>query len=205
MKHIIQKALAKASTKKLDQAGTADLIMEYLDIAGELSVPQQSAPPPLPKEEELWEDEENYPVKPVQLNKVIAKAAEATEWDADSLSEWLRKFIWDFSVQPEGWQKTLEFGGVFVREPRGFPGVAVVFKCLNDDTIPKQLQDIKLFFPYHEAHSNPLAELEALKATQMQLLRKGQKVESKTVQIATAPAMPAMAPSLDGKPTAGIF
>lgn len=218
MNHVIQKALTKARAKGLSIEDSAELIVEYLEIAGEIGVQSYAlVPPPLPKLQEYAKPDPPYlkvdrpyydehPTKPVLLNKVITKSKQI-DWDSETLSEYLAKFTWVFTVRPEGYNKDLVFEGTLVKEPKQLPGIAVVFHCVTE-VLPNPLRDWPLFFPYQGEEIDPEKQMADLKLSASQALRiRSEKLEP----LIPAPrnfVMPGgnqVMPSSDGRPTGGMI
>ncbi len=175
MKAIIEKAVNKAQAKGLGVADTVELIMDYLDIAGEIT----ASPAPVDRFPELREDygksstlllddTKQQMTAPVQVGKTIAKAGEESTWTSESLFKVLVNVDWQFDATPIGWDRPLHYTGTLVQEPRGMEGVAVIFKCIEVDN-PREMP---VFFALSEKVVDPAARIAEVRSQVEQLFRR---------------------------------
>jgi len=128
MKNVLVKALNRASQKNLSAEETADLIVDYLEIAGEVA-PQATvetvvAPPPVVSAKP----------KVADINRAInpKKPAGAPAWKTDELFSYLTKFDMAFETRPEGWDKDVAFRFSLMKDPNGMKGIGVVWQAVED-------------------------------------------------------------------------
>lgn len=128
MKNVIVKALTKADQLSLSPDQAADLVLEYMEIANELSgvspaqVPVPPPPPPPP------------PVvksKPIDINRTVKKNPNSPAWKTDELYKYLSNVDLSLAVTPEGWNKSLDFRCGLVKDPNGMKGVGLIFQAVD--------------------------------------------------------------------------
>lgn len=128
MKNVLVKALNRATQKNLSVEETADLIVDYLEIAGEVA-PQATVetvvePPPV------------VAAKPkvADINRAInpKRPPGAPAWKTDELFSYLTKFDMAFETRPEGWNKDVAFRFSLMKDPNNMKGVGVVWQAIED-------------------------------------------------------------------------
>lgn len=128
MKNVLVKALNRATQKNLSVEETADLIVDYLEIAGEVApkatVETVVEPPPV------------VTAKPkvADINRAInpKRPPGAPAWKTDELFSYLTKFDMAFETRPEGWNKDVAFRFSLMKDPNNMKGVGVVWQAIED-------------------------------------------------------------------------
>jgi hypothetical protein len=141
MKTVITKAIQKAQSRGMTPNETAELVMDYLEIAGEIA-PAASQAPVKPSPETVRQVQAAIQTQdtpssalsvsaPTPVGRVLNKAVDPNEpfWIAEDLYSEMAKISWEFSALPDGFKEPLEYKGMAVLRPRGIDGVAIVFTC----------------------------------------------------------------------------
>lgn len=128
MKNVLVKALNRATQKNLSVEETADLIVDYLEIAGEVS--------PEPTVKTVVEPPPVVTAKPkvADINRAInpKRPPGAPAWKTDELFSYLTKFDMAFQTRPDGWNKDIEFRFSLMKDPNGMKGIGVVWQAIED-------------------------------------------------------------------------
>lgn len=129
MKNVLVKALNRAAQKNLSAEETADLIVDYLEIAGEVSteptVKTVVEPPPVVAAAKPKVADINRAINPKRPVGVPA-------WKTDELFSYLTKFDMAFDTRPDGWDKDISFRFSFMKDPNNMKGVGVVWQAVED-------------------------------------------------------------------------
>lgn len=183
MKNVLLKALGKANQKNMSVEDTADLIMDYLEIAGELGAQKETAaqpavePPPIVT-----------PQKPkvVDINRAVnpKRPIGVSAWKVDELFSYLSKFDLSFETRPDGWDRDLAFRFNYVKEPNGMKGIGVVWQAVEDPSFK-----INYFFSLDDEDPNTETAIQEAKLSVNNILRKSDKVVvSSTVPLTSYPS-----------------
>lgn len=186
MTEVITKALTRASLRGYDTAQTADLIVDYLDVAGLLRDQSnqtlatihggQSAG--FRKQVEtatalkLVPVEPNQPLQaegliaPPQIGRSLNSPKTDEVWKLEDLFNHCLSVDWSFSANPTGLKTPLEYKGIVAQEPNQ-RGVRVLFRCEAVST-PKE---IPVFIPTTEPNVNPRTIINEVKSNVEQLFR----------------------------------
>lgn len=194
MREVILKAILKAQARGLDASQTADLAMDYLDIAADMGSNPAFSPAGLLQMDNgalagympeglsasrgdrlvfkggiLTEYGGNTLVAPPKVGQVLNKAVDpdADYWTAEGLFDELGSVKWEFSATPEGFNRPLEYKGMPVKNPRGQNGVGVIFSCPD----VKEPRELPVFFPLSEKVIDPAAKILEVKSAVEQLFR----------------------------------
>lgn len=195
MKTVIEKAIQKAQNKGLSVQDTADLVIEYLDIAGELTAsPASQEPqrlsqiilPGTPTPATLEKAALTGVQAPAQVNKVIARAQDSDSfWTAEALYAEAMKHDWSFQALPDGFKEPLNYVGAPVLRPRGIDGVAIIFNC-PDVKIPRE---IPAFVSLSEKVFSPDVIKEGVKTNVESMFRQRETpIVSSTVELTSYPS-----------------
>jgi hypothetical protein len=203
MKEIIVKALNKAKARGYDADATADLIMDYMDIADLLpqasntlnqSIPNQPQPIAsvpaaaglISLSMEKTEDYGSTIEAPPQVNRTIAKAADpsATAWTPDALFAEAMKIDWSFEAKPAGFDQPLDYKGTPVANPRGIEGVGIVFRCPEIKTPA----EIPVFLSLSEKVLDPEKIKTEVRNNVESMFRPRTKIESQFTPISRPPS-----------------
>ena len=210
-REIVLKALQKAQARGLDPSATVDLIQDYLEIAGDIgpvthvkdsvvsisSKAQTETATPIEADPEY---DDGY----IELAASARKALKTPpkEWIAEDLFNEICKHDWSFDALPEGFKEPLSYRGTPVINPRGMPGVGVIFSCI-EVTNPKELP---LFFPLSDLKINPQERMDEVKRSIESLLRvRKTPVPVNFSKITSPPAMPSFEPDADGVAVGGVI
>lgn len=199
MKQVIEKAIKKAASKGLDASETADLVLEYLEVAGDIGnlvLIGTEGPPPLPN----IAMNSNL-ISPPAVNNVIISANSAVNrvlrqadsfvenpWTTSTLLTALSQVDWSFTVKPDGHKEEQKYNAtIYPVDSSGqgshMEGVRVVFKAEDRDF---DRQEWAAFFPCSQAEIDPLAIIEGQKDSLRQLFRvRTEPILPKTVQTRT--------------------
>ncbi len=210
-REIILKAIQKAHARGLDPAGTMDLIDDYLEIAGEVrptlpasEVREKAVAILKNAEAERNESTEDHDDGYIELAASARKTLKTPpkEWIAEDLFNEICKHDWSFDALPEGFKEPLSYRGTPVLNPRGMPGVGVIFSCI-EVTSPKELP---LFFPLSELKINPTERMNEVKLSVESLLRvRKTPVPVNFSKITSPPAIPSFEPDPNGAATGGMI
>ena len=211
-REIILKALQKAHVRGLDPAGTMELIDDYLEIAGEVQTsplstnsgqieePNKPAKSITREEDDRTDFDDGYIELAASARKTLKTPPK--EWIAEDLFNEICRYDWSFEALPEGFKEPLAYRGTPVINPRGMPGVGVIFSCIEVAN-PKELP---LFFPLSELKINPRERMEEVKASVESLLRvRKTPVPVNFSKITAPPALPSFEPDPQGAATGGMI
>lgn len=177
MKNVIVKALNRAAQKNLSVEETADLVVDYLDIAGEIDTPKSEAPAPPPKVVEAKP-------KPIDINRTVKRNPNAPAWKTEELYSFLGKFDMSFSTTPDGWQKEVSFRAGLVKDPNGMKGVGVIFQAIESPEFK-----LNYFFSNESADVDVENALNEVKKSVNNILRRSDKsIPNSTVPLRAIPS-----------------
>lgn len=212
-REIVLKAVQKAHARGLGPTETMELIDDYLEIAGEVN-PGPPAPgyrnpvvgadhlvsPVLSFDKQVDNFDDGYIELEASSKKRLATPAK--EWVAEDLFNEICKYDWRFEALPEGFTVPLDYRGTPVLNPRGMPGVGVIFTCV-DVANPKELP---LFFPLTDLKINPVERMKEVKGSVESLLKvRKTPVPVNFQKITAPPAIPSFEPTPDGAATGGMI
>ncbi len=177
MKNVIVKALTRALDRGMSPEETADLIIDYLDIAGELVAnPAPSKPEPPPKVESK--------PKTIDINRTVKKNPNAPAWKTDELFNHLSKFDMGFTITPEGWNREVGFRAGFVKDPNGMKGVGAIFQAIESPDFK-----VNYFFSVDEADVDVESVVEEVKKSVNTMLRRvDNPIPNSTVPLRSIPS-----------------
>ena len=192
MQQVIEKALTKASKKGMSISDTAELVTEYLEIAGVLSEDSDFGP-------HGNEQAKSNPVNtsggiividsrgsgsfieppPFPVESVIGSSA----WNVDDLFNAISGESWEFTCRPEGREKDLKFVG----RPslRGNIGVAIEFKSDDLEFADRHLNLFQVFVDTGSSSIDKEQLINEAKTQAMQMLRLRKSPIVSTVQVLT--------------------
>lgn len=183
MKNVLVKALNRAAQKNLSAEETADLIMDYLDIAGEVSVSGPTAqtvvePPPVV----------SAPQKPkvVDINRAVnpKRPIGVPAWKTDELFNYLSKFDMSLNTRPDGWDRDIEFRFGLTKDPNNMKGVGVIWQAIEDPQFK-----MNYFFSNEGESPDVEGAIEEVKKSVNNILRRVDKqVVSSTVPLSNYPS-----------------
>lgn len=180
MKNVLVKALTRATQKNLSVEETADLIVDYLEIAGEVApeatVKTVVEPPPV------------VTAKPkvADINRAInpKRPPGASIWKTEELFSYLTKFDMAFEVRPEGWEKDVAFRFSLMKDPNGMKGVGVVWQAVEDPQFK-----LNYFFSLDTESPNVDEAIEEAKKSVSNMLRRSDKpIPNSTVPLRAIPS-----------------
>lgn len=197
MREVITKAIKKAQSRGYDPNQTADLVMDYLDIAGLITGVEYADgdgatyPVAAGKNGIIAKVEESPSTAieaPPAINRTITKAQDPNEtfWTADSLFEVASKLDWSLEALPQGFTEPLKYNGSAVLRPRGIDGVAVVFRCPDVKTPP----EIPIFLSLSEKVLDPdFIKSEVRKNVESMFRPRTEPIKSNFVANTSAPSL----------------
>ncbi len=181
MKNVLVKALNRATQKNLSVEETADLIVDYLEIAGEVA-PQATVetvvePPPVVAAAKP---------KVADINRAInpKRPPGAPAWKTDELFSYLTKFDMAFETRPEGWDKDVAFRFSLMKDPNGMKGVGVVWQAIEDPQFK-----LNYFFSVDTEKPDVDEAIEEVKKSVNVMLRRVEKsIPNSTVPLRSIPS-----------------
>ena len=183
MKNVLLKALNRASQKQLSVEETADLIIDYLDIAGEIKPTKESTaqtvvePPPVVAPQKQKVVDINRAVNPKRPPGVPA-------WKTDELFNYLSKFDMAFQVQPQGWDRDVAFRAGLTKDPNNMKGIGVVWQAVEDPQFK-----LNYFFSVETETPNVEEAIEEVKKSVDNILRRVDKpITNSTVPLRAIPS-----------------
>lgn len=181
MKNVLVKALNRATQKNLSVEETADLIVDYLEIAGEVA-PQATVetvvePPPVVAAAKP---------KVADINRAInpKRPPGAPAWKTDELFSYLTKFDMAFETRPEGWDKDVAFRFSLMKDPNNMKGVGVVWQAIEDPQFK-----LNYFFSVDTEKPDVDEAIEEVKKSVNVMLRRVEKsIPNSTVPLRSIPS-----------------
>lgn len=191
MQEVIELALQRAQRKGLNIQDTAELIVDFLDIAkvkesgsaGAVNV-VMSNNAPKPDKRSVIEP------PPFPIESVLTGKQDEAVWAQDDLLNSLSGHQWMFKCKPDGWTEELEFYGTAA--PKGEIGVVIEFRC---SLLPiDQMNLFPVFIGLSAKSIDPDAIKEDAKTQAMHMLKKRTSpVVPNTVPITNYPSEFALA------------
>lgn len=177
MKHILTKALSKARQKEMSIEDTADLILDYLEIAKEIA-PLEKEPVPEPPPVVTAK-----PFKAVDINRPVSPKRSSV-WKTDELYSLLSKSDMAFSIRPDGWTKDLDFRYSLVKDPNSMKGVGVIWQAVEDPSFKQNY-----FFSVEADHPDvEFAIEEVKKSVNFILRRRDESIPNSTIPLRSIPS-----------------
>lgn len=177
MKSILTKALSKAKQKEMSIEDTADLILDYLEIAKEIAPTEKESvpePPPIVTAK---------PVKFVDINRPVLPKRSSV-WKTDELYSLLSKSDMAFSVRPDGWTKDLDFRYSLVKDPNSMKGVGVIWQAVEDPSFKQNY-----FFSVEADHPDVEFAIEEVKKSVNFILRRREEpIPNSTIPLRSVPS-----------------
>ncbi len=128
MQEVIELALQRAHRKGLSIEDTAELIVDFLDIA---KVKGSNSPSPvnIVLDNKVVRSDSPYVIEapPFPIESVLTGKPDEVLWAQSDLLDSLSGQQWTFTCRPEGWDVDLEFFGTAA--PKGEIGVVIDFRC----------------------------------------------------------------------------
>jgi len=178
MQQVIEKALSRANQKGLGISDTAELIVEYLDIAGALQdksdIRLNQASVPLNKKDNVLivnssgnkiVDNSIIEPPPFPVESVIS----TDQWSIDDLFNAIAHQDWEFVCRPEGRNKDLKFVGT--PSVKGNIGVSIDFRSDDLDFADRHLNLIPVFVDLGSGSVDKDKLINEAMTTVMQLFR----------------------------------
>lgn len=186
MKNVLIKALSRAKEKGMSVEDSADLIIDYLEIAKDIS-PAKDKPAPEPPPIVVTSGRPATGVleigKKVDINKPVVQKRQVA-WKTDELYSLISKSDLSITMRPEGWDRDLEFRHSLVKDPNGMKGVAIIWQSVDD---PQFKQNY--FFPVDIDQPDVEFAIGEVKASIGNTLRRRDKpIASSTVPLLSVPS-----------------
>lgn len=186
MKNVLTKALARAKEKGFGVEDTVDLIIDYLEIANEISpVRRESSPEPPPivvaSGRPAAGNLEISGKGTVDINRTVIPRKQP--WKTDDLHSLISKEDLSFTVRPDGWEEDLDFRFSLVKDPNGMKGVGVVWQAVKD---PQFKQNY--FFSVDEQPDVRVAIDEVKKSVNAALRKRDKPIQNSTIPLRSYPS-----------------